>query len=519
MRRPFIVTGFLLHSLASYGQCGPCSWGDTCTVDPPFPTVCPAIPPTAFVGVPYGLDVTFWVPPSFPEPTTQLNVILDEVGLDAIENVPVGLNYEASSPDLLYHPQENPFGCVRVCGVPVIAGPDTIRIHVTATGTVGGIPTSRPYVLSLPIMVQPWPTDSLAGFASTPDSSCAPAQVLFTADTSIAQGVTNVFEWDFGNGSVFSGQLPPLQTFTEGGDYEVSFTRSYTAPVLVSLSLSGVNGAWCGDLDEPNLPLVGCLGQPDLYFTITDNRLGQERSTTLNNTQSGSWTNQSVVLGFPPFELRVYDSDGLSDDDLLGTFGFDGTAGAHPFSSGGTYGELVVEVQSLLDLSVTNSIHVLPAPEVALSLDLFAGLLCVENDSLAAYSWSLDGDPIPNETAACVPAQNGLWTVFVTDGLGCSASASFLVAGVGVQDIASSWESLSIQLLPGFSLLMKHPRVHGPCRMSVFEPGGRLVLSERLSLSPAGQTLVPIPSLSPGAYSVVILAGAELLAARLVVTP
>lgn len=519
MWRLLIAIGLLLDSLTSAAQCGPCAWGDTCIVDPPFPTVCPAIPPTAFVGVPYSVDVTFWVPPSFPEPTTQLNVVLNEVVLDAIENIPAGLTYEASNPDLIYQPQLNPFGCVRVCGIPVIAGPDTLRIHVTANGTVGGIQTSRPYVLSLPIAVQGWPADSLTGFAFMPDSSCAPAEVLFTTDSSLAVGVSSAFAWDFGNGSAFGGQFPPAQVYDEGGTYEVSFSRLFAAPVLVSLSLSGVSGAWCGDLDEPNLPIVGCVGQPDLYFTITDSRLGLERSTTLSNTQSGTWSSQSIVLGFPPFVLRIYDSDALTADDLLGTFGFDGAAGSYPFSASGTSGTLVVQTQTLLNLTTTDSVHVLPVPEIVLSFDPVSGLLCVENDSLLSYAWSLDGNPVPDETGSCVNGQNGLWTVFVTDEYSCSSSASYLITGVGVAELPAPRDRLSVQVLPGLLVRVDHLGKRSPCRLSVFEASGRAVLSERLSLSANGRTWVQLPALVEGFYTAVITDGESRSTCAFVVAP
>ena len=78
MRYLFVPLCWAVGS-AGLAQCGACSIGDTCTVSPPFPTVCPQITPVGYVGHPYELDVTFWIPASFPEPTTQLNVVVDQV--------------------------------------------------------------------------------------------------------------------------------------------------------------------------------------------------------------------------------------------------------------------------------------------------------------------------------------------------------------------------------------------------------------------------------------------------------
>lgn len=509
MWRLSLIAGLSLCYSGSLAQCGPCAWGDTCTVDPPFPTVCPAIPPAAYVGVPYSVDVTFWVPPSFPEPTTQLNVVLDEVSLDAVENIPVGLTYEASSPDLTYHPQINPFGCVRVCGVPLIAGPDTIRINVSATGTVGGVSTSQPYVLSLPISVLAWPTDSITGFGFAPDSSCAPADVLFWSDFGAPQGVDVEHEWTFGNGSSFSGAAPPVQSYADGGTFPVSLTRTYSAAVVSSLTVNGVSNAWCSDLDEPNLPIIGCVGQPDLYFTITDSRLGLERSTLMQNVTGGTWPTPGIVLGFPPFVLRVFDSDALSADDLLGTFTFDGAPGVHAFGAGGTTGSISIGYQQITSLITSDSITVLAPPSIEFSFDDVNGFLCVTNDSLSAYEWSLDGIAVPDETGPCASAQNGLWSVSVTDAYGCSSSAEFLISGVGISGADRAQRALSASVMHGNLLRIDHPSTMPSARISVFDAEGRAVQNSTTSLVGSGQTIVRLPELPMGVYSIAVSAGQD----------
>ncbi|MBK7944676.1 MAG: hypothetical protein IPJ85_04900 [Flavobacteriales bacterium] len=64
--------------------------------------------PVGIVGVPYELDVTFWIPPTFQDNTTSLNVVLQELTLLNLERVPLGLTFEASSPTLTYYPQISP---------------------------------------------------------------------------------------------------------------------------------------------------------------------------------------------------------------------------------------------------------------------------------------------------------------------------------------------------------------------------------------------------------------------------
>ena len=123
MRSLLLSLAVLCGVAHGVAQCGPCVVGDTCTVDPPFPAVCPSVTPAGTVGVPFSIDVTFWLPPSFPEPTTQLNVVLEEVTLISIENLPLGLTYETNSPTLVFYPQQDPFGCVRVLSLIHISEP------------------------------------------------------------------------------------------------------------------------------------------------------------------------------------------------------------------------------------------------------------------------------------------------------------------------------------------------------------------------------------------------------------
>ena len=502
---PYFIVG-LAHSVAQ-AQCGPCAVGDTCTVDPPFPTVCPAITPTGTVGVPYELDVTFWIPPSFPEPTTQLNVVLQEVTLVSMENVPLGLTYEASSPTLTYYPQADPFGCVRVCGIPMQAGNDTIRLTAIAQGTVGGISTTQNQSLNIPVQALPPSSDTIPDFITSADSACAPLTVSFSAADN-APGMTATFTWDFGNGSTFDGAAPPEQTYLDGGVYPVTLQRSFSVPMLTQVVISGISNAWCGDLDEPNLPIVGCLGQPDLYFTVTDSRWALERSSLVNNAQSATWNNLSIPLAFPPFTLRVFDSDALSDDDLLGTFAIDATTGSSSFAQGGTTGSRQVQVQTVLTTTYTDTVVVFSAPSFTISLD--AETLCATDLGLASYAWTLNGEPV-NESGPCVDAANGLWELTATSADGCSGSAELLVSGVGVDE---RLYPLGLTVAPNpVSDVLWIGLEHTPCEqvnILLLDASGREVRSENMRFSGDSARLpVDVSTLRPGAYWVRLKCGAQ----------
>ncbi len=491
----------------SLAQCGSCTVVDTCFVDPPFPTVCPATPPPATVGVPFSLDVTFWIPPSFAEPTTQLNVVLDEVTLNSLENIPLGLTYSVSSPTLTFYPQQDPFGCVRVCGVPMEAGSDTIRIHVTAQGTVGGIATTQPYDLALPIVVLPADLDSVPDFSAAPVEGCEPLPVALEALLS-PQGLVTTYEWDLGNGTTYSGPAPPEQTYS-AGSHTVTLQTIVSGSFLTQLTISGVNEDWCGDIDEPDLPFIGCVGQPDLYFTVLDGRYGLSRSAVASNTQSHTWSNLRIPLGFPPFTLRVYDQDGTSDDDLLGSFSFDASVGSFSFSQGGTAGQGNVQVLPVQAFSYVDTITVLPSPNTTLDLNITAGALCAADMGLASYAWQLNGIPVAGEEGPCVLASNGVWTVTGTSPNGCSASSSYNVIGLGVEDVSDPYPMTLFPMPNDGRFVLRLAGMQATdayATLFIHDATGRLVHSER-SLIRQGELTVALSNLPPGSYTAKLAEG------------
>src|SRR5690606_11365337 len=150
------------------------------------------------------------------------------------------------------------------------------------------------------------------------------------------------YAWDFGNGNTSDAALPPAQTYDEPGTYLVSLQTVIGGYVLGEVILTGVNSNWCGDVEEPNLPIVGCTGSPDLYFVLTDANGGSYTSSTQDNTTTAQWQNVQQLLSTPPYSISFYDEDAVSGDDLLGTFNIPGNGEGTYFINvaGGTTGSL-----------------------------------------------------------------------------------------------------------------------------------------------------------------------------------
>lgn len=429
------------------------------------------------------LDVTFWIPPEFQEQGTGLNVVVDQITVTSITGVPLGLTFQPNDADLIYFPQENPFGCVRVCGTPMIPGQDTVFINVTAQATVAGLPVNQDQTLKIPLTIL-MSDDPNIGFVFEPDSACAPLTVTFGSLIS-GPGLTSTYDWDFGDGGTYTGPTPPPQTY-DAGEHIVSLVTTVTAPILTQATLTAVNEDWCGDIDEPNIPIVGCVGQPDIYFTLTDANNGTQRSTTIANDQSPSWSGLFLPLNFPPYTLRFYDSDDLSGDDLLGTYSLPIGTGTFPFNLSGTNGSVQVQIQTVQTFEDIDTVVVFPVPDVTLTFDLGDTTLCAADQDLASYVWLLDGDTVPGLSTPCVDVANGVWTVIGTSAFGCSATASYEVLGVGIADHSSNAPTWSIYPVPNqgrFTVRGNGLRCAGVVLLRVLDTSGRRVYEEQVRIN------------------------------------
>ncbi len=501
MRYLLVLFASGLFTSSSFAQCGLCSISDTCTVDPPYPTFCPSVPPPGEVGMPLSIDVTFWIPPEFQDAGSGLTVVVEQITVTSITGIPLGLIFQPNDDDLIYYPQVQPFGCVRVCGTPMIPGLDTVRINITAQATVAGLDVTQDQTLKIPLTIIMSDSPNI-GFLFEPDSACAPLSVNFTPLIG-ALGLTSSYDWDFGNGTTFSGNTPPAQTY-DAGEHMITLETTVTAPFLTQAALTAVTDNWCGDLDEPDIPLVGCVGQPDIYFTLTDANNGTQRSNTVANDQSPNWSGLNMALNFPPYTLRFFDSDDLSDDDLLGTYTLPVGVGSLPFNLSGTNGSLQVAIQAVQTFEDIDTLVVFPVPDVSLTFNLNDTTLCATEQDLASYVWLFEGDTVPGITGPCAEVGNGEWTVICTNLFGCSAAASFTVVDVGMADRHGSVPTWSVFPVPNQGLFTVRgigSGAAGPLWLRVFDASGRTIFEERVVSNGALFThAMDLRGTAPGAY-------------------
>lgn len=413
------------HALA---QCPGCNPDLSCSVSPAYPTLCPLAPPDAIAGEPYASDITFWLPTTFTDPGTGFTVDFMQMTITGIAGLPFGLEIETSEPGGVYYPQQQQYGCARICGTPLGAGVYTITINIIAGVTYSGIPINSPQQFSLLLNVLPG-SGGNNSFTFTPTTGCGSVTSEFQALLDGAPSPTS-YLWDFGNGGSSDMALPPAQTYNGPGTYVITLETTIGGFVLGQVDLTGTNDNWCGDVEEPNIPLVGCTGSPDPYFVLTDGNGGTYTSSTIDNTTTATWANLGLLLDTPPYSLTFYDEDPVSQNDQLGTYNIPSNGAGQYFINvaGGTTGSLVITEQVQQVFSDSDTIVVFPVPELQLTADPTTGELCTSNDSLAAYIWFVDGDTVPGATGPCFqPTGAGLWTVVGTNGFGCTNTSDPVV--------------------------------------------------------------------------------------------
>lgn len=411
----------------SSAQCPGCVPDSNCTADPAFPTLCPLNPPDGTAGQPYQADFTFWLPETFTDAGSGLTVTFQQMTITGVSGLPFGLIFEASSPTLIYYPQQNQYGCARICGIPAGAGTYSVTISILAAVSVSGIDLDVPQEFVSTLIIQPGETNN--GFSLSASAGCGSLTTTFQALIDASPAPTS-YAWDFGNGNSSTVASPPSQTYTQVGTHTITLQTTIGGYVLNTVALTNVNGNWCGDVEEPNIPFVGCTGSPDPYFVLTNSGGGTYTSSTVDNSTAASWSGLGLLLDSPPYSIAFFDEDAVSTDDLLGTYNIPANgAGTYAFNvAGGTAGSLQISNEPQQVFLDTDSVIVHPLPDVMISVVDTLGTICAGDTTLTAYAWFHDGIEVLGAEGPCtMPTGPGLWQAVGTTEFGCSDTSNTIV--------------------------------------------------------------------------------------------
>jgi hypothetical protein len=398
----------------------------SCFVDPAYPTLCPTQPPDATAGQPYATDITFWLPPNFTDTETGFNVDFLLMTITGVSGLPFGMDIEYSNDLGVYHPQDDPYGCARICGTAISPGTYVITISIIAQVEFNNLTINVPKQFPLTLVVQPG-AGSNTGFSFDPASGCGSLDVQFDALID-GQGSPVTYAWEFGNGNT-STEASSLQHYGAPGTYAITLQTTIGGHVLNYVSVGGTNDNWCGDVEEPSI-FGSCQGSPDIYFVLTDGQGNTYESSHGEDSDGESWNNLGFMLNTPPYAIEFWDEDPISVDDALGTFNIpqDGD-GTYPFNiAGGTFGSLQIDLVPQQVFDHVDTVVVFAAPQPVLSYDTLAGELCVSDTGITGITWFNDGDTVLTGDQTCIDADStGAWWAVVNNDYGCSASSDTII--------------------------------------------------------------------------------------------
>ena len=424
--------------LARFGtasaQCTQCTPDITCSGQ--GGTQCPLSgqAPPMYLNNPYSTVVTFDMPPDTNVPGIGTVEIIN-VQYASITGLPIGITWSCNNTS--NGCQYNPYGgetkaCITFCGTPLSQPGNytiTINIYGTASTPIGNQTQYQPLEYVFTILPD---TASNGYFTMSENVGCDSLDVDFEATYELPLPNMVSYDWDLGNGNTFSGPVPPTQEYNTPGTYYPTLT-THVSKLVISKVTASVSGGWyCGDVEEPNWPIVGCTAQPDVYFQIQQGSNIYTSSSTSDNA-NGSWDNLNLDLDGTLFVLTLWDDDPTSQDDNGGSTALNITGpGSYNYTTSGGFGTVEILQVPVNDIVTTDTIQVNSLPTVTDLVVSPADTVCEkETITISApagnytYYWYKDGTAFGSDTLGpmiTVLNESGQYSVRLVDNTtGCEA--------------------------------------------------------------------------------------------------
>jgi len=409
----------IITEVSVNAQCPGCLSNMSCGLGSTEPSICPDSLSDGTVGQSYDQDITFFVPQqvAYNVPGVGVvNVNVNWVLITGITGLPYGIEWQSGSSNNTFYPGNNPpdsqYGCVKLCGTPMIAGTYTITAAITAQGSYGLVTQSEQFEFELSINIIAGSSNS--GFSMSNISGCDSLQVTFNALIASNGSTDYYYSWNFGNGNTSLLENPPVQNYTVSGTYPVSLN---TTIFEEEYNITNLNVTQCSCNDNLISP-----GAPDLFFVLKQGTNVLYASSIVNNSYTASFTFGPVVLNNTTYTIEVWDDDVLFDpDDLCGSVNFIGfQAGYHTLSNSGlTVNFTVNHITDSIQLNNNDTVNVYPVPFVNLGNDsnITSGSITLNAGSgFDNYLWS-NGTTIDSLTVSL----SGTYSVTVASNFGCTA--------------------------------------------------------------------------------------------------
>jgi hypothetical protein len=342
----------------------------------------------------------------------------------------------------IYYPQTYRYGCVTMnINTLAPAGTYTVNILVNGCGSAAGITQCQNQNVPLTITVLP-PTGN-PFFSLSGNVACDSLEVDFT-QTLIAPLPINptTYSWDLGNGVLATGPTANT-TYVGVGQYIVSLTETIEEYYISAASLTASSsGCYCGDIEEPTIPILGCTAAPEPYLIIN----AGGGNVTLGNPSSNttvSWSNIDIPISSTAVSIQAWEDDngspfGSQDDNLgsaLLTFNSNPGIGSQSFSTSCANGSITLSKRVKATNTYTDTVNILPPSAIPLISNNGGNPIC-NGDSVVlsstvsvTYQWYLDSLAISGATAQSIVAKNeGDYYVITLDAGTICASSSAVYA-------------------------------------------------------------------------------------------
>ncbi len=413
---------FLFFSFISFGglycQNTDCTADESCGEGATFPVLCPEILISAVAGEYYEEIISIYLPSEIE--AEGVSTTLEEVVVLSITGLPFGMELVVNDDDLTFYPtQGDTYTCATLYGTPLLSGFYDITINVQVTVLVFGFEQVFNQAFASPIEV-------LAGESSNNSftiSSSAGCGDLSLELISLIDGSPNPTEylWDFGNGVTSSQAVPEVQDYVNPGDYNVSLTTTIFQYELDQLVLNSISGDGGNDLDE----LFGALS-PDPYLVILDGNGSVVFTTSsIDDVESATFSDLNILLSseFDEFVVQIWDSDTLTEDDLLGQFVISNpSAGTSAFTDSGSTGSYTITSEINSQFFDEEVVSVFPLPLAVMEHSEEFQTLSVPAEENTGYQWTLNGELLGNENLNTIELDApGIYQCQVTNEFGCSA--------------------------------------------------------------------------------------------------
>lgn len=398
-----------------------CPGCETVLPDLPADTLYLSDAPAGQAGQYYSGDLSFRLPmTTTPVAAVDSTVLpglpINQITINSVAGLPPGLSWEASQ--LIFMTQLETDGCVRFCGTPLLPGLYQVQVVITAQVFVFTQTTS----FSFPLLIEP-SASITDGFTIINDAACGSLTASFINNVPSGGASGFSYLWDFGNGNSSVAENPPAQTYTQPGEYAISYQ-----------AIVDTAGFYLTQVTVEELSCVDILnGAPDVKIDVYDpSGAVIYTSAILTNAVPPLVFDLYLPIGPGNYSLEVIDDDGGLDgaDDLCGIITFNRFTN-DTIQSGSL--RSVIRIAHPVDtIQSRSSVEVFEIPDAPHILTM--GPLCVGGTAFLEVSnysqdlqWYRDSLPLATTSSAILPitTTGSYWATYTSE-QGCTAVSNLI---------------------------------------------------------------------------------------------